>query len=87
MPEYVSKVLAHFKHPVPLKPQHQPYPHIKPNYGAIAQYTTAINTPPPLNKADKKFIQEVCGIFLFPTRGVDGGLLPPLTHSPHNKQT
>jgi hypothetical protein len=34
---------------------------------------------PPLNKAGKKFIQEVCGVFLFLARGVDGGLLPALS--------
>jgi hypothetical protein len=35
--------------------------------------------PPPLNKEGKKFIQEVCGVFLFLTRGVNGGLLPALS--------
>jgi hypothetical protein len=34
---------------------------------------------PPLDKAGKKFIQEVCGVFLFLARGVDGGLLTPLS--------
>jgi hypothetical protein len=34
---------------------------------------------PPHNKAGKKFIQEVCGIFLFLTSGIDGGLLPALS--------
>ncbi len=34
---------------------------------------------PPLDKAGKKIIQEVCGIFLFLARGVDGGLLPVLS--------
>ncbi len=35
--------------------------------------------PPRLNKAGKKFIQEVCGVFLFRTRRVDGNLLPALS--------
>ncbi len=35
--------------------------------------------PPPLNEAGKKFIQEVCGVFLFLARGVNGGLLPALS--------
>jgi hypothetical protein len=34
---------------------------------------------PPLNKAGKKFIQEVCRVFLFLARGVGGGLLPALS--------
>jgi hypothetical protein len=35
--------------------------------------------PPPLDKAGKKFIQEVCGVFLFLARGVNGSLLPALS--------
>ncbi len=35
--------------------------------------------PPPLNKVGKKFIQEVCKVFLFLARGVNGGLLPTLS--------
>ncbi len=34
---------------------------------------------PNLNKAGKKIIQEVCGVFLFLARAVDGGLLPGLS--------
>jgi hypothetical protein len=34
---------------------------------------------PPLNKAGKKIIQEVCGTFLFLARGIDGGILPALS--------
>ena len=79
MPGYVDKALARFKHPPPAKPQHQPYPHVKPNYGAKTQYAKEADTSPPLDKAGKKFIQEVCGVFLFLARGVDGGLLPPLS--------
>jgi hypothetical protein len=37
------------------------------------------HNPPPLNKAGKKFIQEVCGVFLFLAHGVDGSLLPALS--------
>jgi len=79
MPGYVDKALARIQHPPPTKPQHQPYPHVKPNYGAKTQYAKEADTSPPLDKAGKKFIQEVCGVFLFLVRGVDGGLLPPLS--------
>jgi hypothetical protein len=34
---------------------------------------------PPLNKVGKKFIQGVCGVFLFLACRVDGGLLPALS--------
>ena len=72
MPNYVSKALTRFQHPPPNKPQDQPYPHVKPNYGAKKQYARPDDQSPPLNKAGKKFVQEVCGVFLFLARGIDG---------------
>ncbi len=79
MPGYVPKALIHFQHPPPIKIQDQTYPHAKPNYGAKTQHATAKETSPPLNKGGKKFIQEVCGVFLFLACGVNGGLLPTLS--------
>jgi len=79
MPHYVTKALTRFQHPPPNKPQDQPYPHVKPNYGAKEQYARPDDDSPPLDKAGKKFIQEVCGVFLFLARGIDGGILPALS--------
>ena len=61
------------------KRQDQPYPHVKPNYGAKKQYSQEDDDSPALNKAGKKIIQEVCGVFLFLARAVNGGLLPALS--------
>jgi hypothetical protein len=79
MPGYLPKALTRFKHTIPSKPQDQPYPHIKPNYGAKTQHTAAADTSPPLDTEGKKYIQEVCGTFLFYARGIDGGILPALS--------
>jgi hypothetical protein len=79
MPGYITKALTRFWHLPPIKIQDQPYPHAKPNYGAKMQHATAEDTFPPLNKVGKKFIQEVCGVFLFLACGVDGSLLPALS--------
>jgi hypothetical protein len=79
MPGYVPTALIRFWHPPPIKIQDQPYPHAKPNYWAKMQHATAEDTSPPLNKVGMKIIQEVCGVFLFLARGVDGGLLPTLS--------
>ena len=79
MPGYVQKALTRFQHPPPAKQQDQPYPHIKPNYGAKKQYSQENDNSPALNKAGKKIIHEVCGVFLFLARAVDGGLLPALS--------
>ena len=43
------------------------------------QYSQEDNDSPALSKAGEKFIQEVCGVFLFLARAVDGGLLPALS--------
>jgi hypothetical protein len=79
MPGYVQKALTRFEHPPPKKRQDQPYPHVKPNYGAKLQYSQEDDDSPALNKTGKKIIQEVCGVFLFLARAVDGGLLPALS--------
>ena len=57
MLSYVTDALTRFLHDKPRKPQHQPYPHIKPNYGAKAQYAEAADVSPPLSIADKKNVQ------------------------------
>ena len=62
---YVKKALKRFNHPIPLKPQNQPYPYVPPNYGAKVQYSAPEDTSPTLSKSDKKFIQEVTGTFLY----------------------
>ena len=79
MPGYVRKALIRLCHPPPAKQQDQPYPHIKPNYGAKRQHVQEDDNSPELDKAGKKFIQEVCGVFLFLARAFDGGLLTPLS--------
>ncbi len=79
MPGYVKKALTRFQHPPLAKQQDQPYPHVKPNYGEKKQYSQEDDNALALNKAEKKIIQEVCGVFLFLARAVDGGLLPALS--------
>jgi hypothetical protein len=79
MPNYVNKALTRFQHTPPQKWQDQPYPHVKPTYGAKKQYSQVEDNSPALDKAGKKFIQEVRGVFLYLARAVDGGLLPALS--------
>ncbi len=75
MSRYVEKALTWLKHSAPEKPQHQPYPHVKPTYGAKAQFAKEEDTSPPLDKAGKKFIQEVSGVILFLVHAINDGLL------------
>ena len=87
MPGFIRKTLTRFQHPPPAKRQDEPYPHVKPNYGAKKQYAQEDDNSPALNKALNKFVQEFCGVFLFLTWAVNGGLLPPSARLLLNRQT
>ena len=78
MPQYVTKYLKQFNHKLQKK-QHQPYPSAPIVYGAKKQYSTPQSTAPLLDKKGKKFIQKVCGKFLFLGRAVDSTLLCPIS--------
>jgi hypothetical protein len=60
---YGPMALMQFQHQAPNKPQHQPYPHVKSNYRAKAQYAEDTETSKLLPKIDKKIIQEVINTF------------------------
>eukprot|EP00804_Cyclotella_cryptica_P021956 CCRYP_000903-RA/>CCRYP_000903-RA protein AED:0.16 eAED:0.16 QI:0/0/0/1/1/1/4/0/960 len=79
MPGYVKKALSQFQHPTPQTPQHAPFPATPINYGARQQYAKAPSTATPLDPKGKKFIQQVCGKFLFLGRAVDPTLLCPIS--------
>ncbi len=78
MLEYVPEALVQFQHKAPQTPQHQPYPHVKPTYGATRQYAEAHDTSDPLSKEEKTYVQEVIGTFLYYARCVDALMLPAL---------
>jgi hypothetical protein len=65
MPSYVEKALKHFQHPPPIGLQDQLHQQVKKLYGEKIQLANPLDTSPPLNKAGKKFIQEVTGVFLY----------------------
>jgi hypothetical protein len=65
MPNYAKKALKQFNHPTPSKPQNSPFPHTPIKYGAKQQYATEASSSPSLDKKDKRFIQQVCGKFLY----------------------
>ena len=48
-------------------------------YGAKEQYVAQESTAPPLNEKGKKFIQQVCGKFMFLGRAVESTLLCPIS--------
>jgi hypothetical protein len=78
MLNYVPEALIRFQQAPPAKPQHQPYPHVKPRCSATKQYAETIDTTPPLSKEDKKFVQDVVGTFLYYAQCVDSTMLSAL---------
>ena len=79
MPEYVERSLARFGHSIPDKPQHQPHLHTIPTYGATVQYAKPKDTSRKLSPQEKKFIQEVIGVFLYYGRAVNSTMLTALS--------
>ncbi len=78
MPNYVKKSLKQFQH-IASKLQHAPYPSVPIQYGAKKQYATQELHAPLLDDKAKRFIQQVCGKFLFLGRAVDSTLLCPIS--------
>jgi len=78
MPNYVKKALKQFQH-IANKLQHAPYPSVPIQYGAKKQYAAQKSSAPPIDAKIKKFIQQVCGKFLFLGRAVDSTLLCPIS--------
>eukprot|EP00804_Cyclotella_cryptica_P011577 CCRYP_012090-RA/>CCRYP_012090-RA protein AED:0.36 eAED:0.36 QI:0/-1/0/1/-1/1/1/0/352 len=73
-----AKSRHRFHHPVPIKPQHQPYPHTPRTYGAKQQFVDTADDSALLSNTDKTFVQEVIGVFLYYARAVDCTMLPAL---------
>ena len=65
MLNYITEALLYFKHKSPRTPQHQPYQHIKPTYGATKQYVEQDNNSEP-------------GMFLYYARCINATMLPAL---------
>jgi len=78
MPGYVAKALKQFQH-ILKKKQHSPFQCKEIQYGAKKQYATEGSTAPVVEPKSKKFIQQVCGKFLFLGRAVDSTLLCPIS--------
>jgi hypothetical protein len=70
MPNYVQKALKLFQHKAG-KLQDAPYQSAPIQYGAKKQYTTQESKVQLLDDKAKRFIQQVCGKFLFVSRAVD----------------
>ena len=78
MPGYIKAALLQFQHKLRNK-RHSPFQSTPIQYGAKTQYATTASTAEPVDARAKKFIQQVCGKFLFLGRAVDSTLLCPIS--------
>ena len=65
MPGYVKKAIIRFEHIASFLHQYSPHPYTAPKYGAKVQYADIIAADPNLTPEQKKFVQQVVGVFLF----------------------
>jgi hypothetical protein len=78
MPNYEQKALKQFQHKAG-KLQHALYQSAPIQHGAKKQYAMQELKAPLLDDNAKRFIQQVCGKFLFLGRAVDSTLLCPIS--------
>ena len=78
MPNYVSTSITRLCPDGPPRPSKTPGIYLPPKYGAPNLGPT-VDTSPLVSAADKQFIMEVVGTFLFYARMVDHTMLPAVT--------
>ena len=78
MPGYITKLLQHFLHPIPKKPDHQPHYHVHPKYGTKVQLTEPREKTPLLQPEDITKLQQIIGALLYYSRPVYSTLMATL---------
>ena len=78
MHDYITKLLQYFLHPIPKRPEHQPYCHVQSQYGTKVQLTDQVDKTPLLQPDDITKLQHIRGDFLYYTTDVDGTLMTTL---------
>ena len=71
MPGYIKKVLQRYKHEMPRRPQHSPYPVAQIKYGKAAQDPIAEDTSRAASDEEILKVQQVVGSILYYARAVD----------------
>ena len=71
MPNYVSKALPQFNHPIPTRPQYAPHKWNKPVYRQKIQYAQPPDITHKLATSGQRHIQYIVGKFLYYGRAVN----------------
>jgi hypothetical protein len=77
MPGYVTKALATLQHPSPSTMQDAPHVWTVPVYGQKTQFVST-TTSPALDKKGTHRVQQICGQFLYYSRGCDPTIITAL---------
>ena len=77
MPGYVTKALGTLQHPAPSKSQDSPHAWTVPVYGQKTQFVST-TTSPALDKKGTHRVQQICGQFLYYSRGCDPTIITAL---------
>ena len=78
IPGYVAAALLRFLY-IKRCQQKSPHPHAQPTFGAKVQYSTPANDSPILPDELIKYIQQVVGVFLYYSIGIDNTILVGLS--------
>ena len=78
MPGYITKLLQHFLHPIPKKPENRPHYHVQPQYGTKVQLTDPRDKTPLLQPDDITKLQQIIGDLLYYARALDDTLMATL---------
>ena len=79
MVKYVMKQLTKYSHVAPLKPQHCPYLPNPIKCGKDNQAPSPLDDRPLLDKAGKKWVQQIVDSFLYYARAVDPTIIMALS--------
>ena len=78
IPNYVTKSLHKFQHPIPKRTQYAPHQWTRPNYGATKQLATPLDTSAPIPEEQKRRIQKYIVTFLYYACAMYCTMLPDL---------
>ena len=81
VPEYCYKAILRFKHTLPFKPQHSPYPCQPPKYGQLIQYASIPPSPSECKLSPQQLqeLQEITGTFRWYADAIDSTMSMPVS--------
>ena len=86
MDGYIDRALLQFQHKPPTTHHFAPSTHTMPTYGARVQYAK-VDDSPPMTPVQTKYLEQVCGKFLYIARTLDDSTMHAINDLSSNKNT